>query len=603
MPPLEESLLESEPSPAMEEVEDMTSRSQEISLEDIESTRAPQTIHPGAEIDMSSVEGLGDAQEADMAHSGAIEDVSSEFLDLAEEPSAQHTKAQESDFGAGLDDVTSEFLDMEGPAAPRPSEPAVDFEPLDIDLQFDDTPVASRGSPSVSSEAGFEAVTEFDDFLSVEEGPAPGPAVVARAGFDDVSAVERELSAPTPEPTRIAQPSTKPDLSTEILLKIAEELSSIRSELVSLKTQIGDVVKSAVEPGQPRISEHEEANESEPSGGFFDEEEDETIALTGDELDNILNTADFTEEIAEAEQPLDLESEIMPPNLLDETLLPESGDYSSPAAAPAIEEVRIGQDDSVDEVGHEPLEPDQSELSLVVEEGIKPMTSAPEDTSYLETPDFEAGPMDFEGAPLADEPLVEPDLSDFDLETEELEPRLEIDEELPLVSTDSSAEELTLGIDAGPGYAAEEPAVDAEFLEPVNEIEEPNFAEISLHEEGLDSAASSEPSDLEEIDVLSDSGLSASLSPEYPSQNGAPSGGLPAEEEEDLVLEAEEPIAPVMEASRPSNDGDRLKAEIKSVLSYLDKLLDSLPEDKIEEFANSEYFDTYKKLFEELGLV
>ena len=231
---------------------------------------------------MSSVEGLGDAQEADMAHSGAIEDVSSEFLDLAEEPSAQHTKAQESDFGAGLDNVTSEFLDMEGPAAPRPSEPAVDFEPLDIDLQFDDTPVASRRSPSVSSEAGFEAVTEFDDFLSVEEGPAPGPAVVARAGFDDVSAVERELSAPTPEPTRIAQPSTKPDLSTEILLKIAEELSSIRSELVSLKTQIGDVVKSAVEPGQPRISEHEEANESEPSGGFFDEEEDETIALTGD---------------------------------------------------------------------------------------------------------------------------------------------------------------------------------------------------------------------------------------------------------------------------------------------------------------------------------
>ena len=39
------------------------------------------------------------------------------------------------------------------------------------------------------------------------------------------------------------------------------------------------------------------------------------------------------------------------------------------------------------------------------------------------------------------------------------------------------------------------------------------------------------------------------------------------------------------------------------MLSYLDKLLDSLPEDKIEEFANSEYSDTHKKLFEELGLV
>jgi hypothetical protein len=35
----------------------------------------------------------------------------------------------------------------------------------------------------------------------------------------------------------------------------------------------------------------------------------------------------------------------------------------------------------------------------------------------------------------------------------------------------------------------------------------------------------------------------------------------------------------------------------------MDQLLESLPEDKIEEFAKSEYFDTYKKLFEELGLV
>jgi hypothetical protein len=35
----------------------------------------------------------------------------------------------------------------------------------------------------------------------------------------------------------------------------------------------------------------------------------------------------------------------------------------------------------------------------------------------------------------------------------------------------------------------------------------------------------------------------------------------------------------------------------------MDQLLESLPDDKIEEFARSEYFDTYKKLFKELGLV
>ena len=47
---------------------------------------------------------------------------------------------------------------------------------------------------------------------------------------------------------------------------------------------------------------------------------------------------------------------------------------------------------------------------------------------------------------------------------------------------------------------------------------------------------------------------------------------------------------------------DILKSEIKSVLSYMDQLLENLPEDKIEEFAKSEQFDTYKKLFKKLGL-
>ena len=45
-----------------------------------------------------------------------------------------------------------------------------------------------------------------------------------------------------------------------------------------------------------------------------------------------------------------------------------------------------------------------------------------------------------------------------------------------------------------------------------------------------------------------------------------------------------------------------LKKDIKSVLLYMDQLLENLPEDKIVEFAKSEEFATYKKLFSELGL-
>jgi hypothetical protein len=46
-----------------------------------------------------------------------------------------------------------------------------------------------------------------------------------------------------------------------------------------------------------------------------------------------------------------------------------------------------------------------------------------------------------------------------------------------------------------------------------------------------------------------------------------------------------------------------LQSELKRILTYMDQLLESLPEEKIDEFARSEYFDSYKKLFKELGLV
>ena len=87
----------------------------------------------------------------------------------------------------------------------------------------------------------------------------------------------------TPKDSGVVATSSSPDLSTQLLMKIAEELSSIRAELSSLKKEFS-VIRSAAPS-----TETEE-------GGFFDKEDDEKISLTGDELNNILNTADFTEE-------------------------------------------------------------------------------------------------------------------------------------------------------------------------------------------------------------------------------------------------------------------------------------------------------------------
>jgi len=62
-------------------------------------------------------------------------------------------------------------------------------------------------------------------------------------------------------------------------------------------------------------------------------------------------------------------------------------------------------------------------------------------------------------------------------------------------------------------------------------------------------------------------------------------------------------------AAKPTDDDAKsavsqdLRKDLKGVLAYMDQLLESLPEDKIEEFAKSEHFDTYRKVFKELGLV
>ncbi len=55
-------------------------------------------------------------------------------------------------------------------------------------------------------------------------------------------------------------------------------------------------------------------------------------------------------------------------------------------------------------------------------------------------------------------------------------------------------------------------------------------------------------------------------------------------------------------ASEPNPDTRRLLDDIRKLLLYLDRLLESLPEEKIEEFANSEFFNLYRQVFEKLGL-
>lgn len=663
--PLEsEAKAESAKADAFPDIEDLPP------LEDFEIGGVEEVnFRPDADINIEEIEGLDEAKSAEPSPveslenlespSGEMEDVSAEFLDVIEE---------EGDSSAN--DATAAFLETPSEpkkVAPAPT-PSADFEPLDIDLSFDDSL-----NPAQKSDTGFEEVSDFDDFLK-EEPAVETEKPNKNAGpteFDDVAALEAELSEPKAQDEPKASKSEGTSaLSNELLLKIADELSSIRGELVNLKGQLGALQKDEVtEKEAPAAAPLSDAESAEKRGGFFDEEEDETIALTGDELDNILNTADFTEESApepspeageKAEEPLAIDLSV-------ESLLPESGDYEAASeASSSAKDENIAEEPAIEEIRLEPEAEELPPLEAAANDElpdipILPMTAPPEDTSYLEEPLANEEPLDLGETPLHEEPLVEPDLSSFKIE-DETESEAEIAEELPVIegpSEDESSPEtltdITLGVEAAPDYMSQTNA-EAFTIEPIPEMEASSFEDIELpgeanlseeieelysdeetpapaHEtESLDEEISertvkpSEPVSLhpEEIPMsLDDSFFVESPSEAKESEPAAAEGLEPlAEELEPLVEEieplaeeaTEAPVAPTTKkpetkaatpaaAKKEEGGNERLKGEIRGVLSYLDKLLESLPEDKIEEFARSEYFDTYKKLFEELGLV
>ena len=82
--------------------------------------------------------------------------------------------------------------------------------------------------------------------------------------------------------------------------------------------------------------------------------------------------------------------------------------------------------------------------------------------------------------------------------------------------------------------------------------------------------------------------------PEEPAAAEPAAAPAPSDEESDQAGDEHE--------SSISDLPEDLKQEIRSVLSYMDQLLEALPDDKIEEFAHSEHFEVYRRLFEELGL-
>ena len=129
-----------------------------------------------------------------------------------------------------------------------------------------------------------------------------------------------------------------------------------------------------------------------------------------------------------------------------------------------------------------------------------------------------------------------------------------------------------------------------------------NDTDLASIGEAMDSAAAEDSVDLPESnEEITDSVDTDYLSQDPTIDEALSDSNIDYLNSDPAISETNEMQPTETEEDKESIPSD-LKAEIKSVLSYMDQLLENLPEEKIAEFAQSEQFETYKKLFKELGL-
>lgn len=384
-------------------------------------------------------------------------------------------------------------------------------------------------------------------------------------------------------------------------------------------------------------------------------EEDETIALSTNELDDLLSESAIVQEkpqkaedsgdeapakseedfnIPVTEEEFDISGEIdqLTPEDLENIELEESEieSFSKELEEELGEEIELPEGlpeeeaevVSPEEIIEELEGIDTGELSFEPE-----MESVEIDLESLEEVDTEA--VDFGDLELGEEigeqelsepPVLGEDSIDIDLEADEAFNEAEIEGIAETVTIDDvdlegiegiAVEEELPSIGEEAGEVTLEDLTEDEFsdLEAPEEIAAEEPVEKLSAEEFIEELPSEEPAEEAEVPELTVE--------ELPDEGFADEIQLGEEEEkilsEDFDLTAgveelpEEEVVTISgeELGKLDEEGAvdaALLNDITTILKFMDTLLGDLPDEKIKEFAQSEYFPLYKEVFEKLNL-
>ncbi|MCK9169012.1 MAG: hypothetical protein M0P01_01205 [Treponema sp.] len=478
-----------------------------------------------------------------------------------------------------------------------------------VDADAEETPVTTNISEKKSKPANIDydlTVTEEDDVSAapvVNEVKSDSGNSNIPDSFDEET---NSLIGTTSEKPKISSETTSVD--NTLLQQIVSDLSGLKKEISNLKNDFAE------------LKAHEAtASDTETKkltkGGFFAEEDaDETISLSGDELDNIMNTADFSNN-----------KEVGSENKTDET---DSVSTSPKEKINEYEEITTSDElESIpqSELKNEPAEElTDDNLFGTIDSSIDvPETPAVDDlkssdltmnfdNEKLEEPNLDISAFSVDSTeeaipdelpeeisiPKVDDILVESSSTDFmdfvkDTTTETSLP----------VSDDTVTERTDLNYNEdiqAPEEYSDLPETDNLSIESSEtetsdkqKIEDDTNPDKVLSEEISDSDSLTKDNiDYLNTDEIAKNELNADITADTEKSNDIT----------EPVSDSSDPQKKSAQESKKEDLPGDLTQEVKSVLLYMDQLLENLPEDKIIEFARSEHFATYKKLFSDLGL-
>ena len=593
-------------------------------------------------------------------------------------------------------------------------------------------PESIEETPEVIEEAAVEISETIEEtpeaFADIPETIEETPEIIEEAAVEIPESIEESPEAFADIPKTIEEtPEAFADIP-ESIEETPEALADIPESIEETPVEITENDTSSPDSMEEIQIPVPEKNEDSSNGFFGTDDEDETIALSGDELNNIMITADFAEteetvENNEAVYDADTEtgsvtepaskSEKTEENPFDfpitDNLETESADTSDSFELPSEEsEETVSEDFSeidtsfdnlespeenivIDETISEPVledisindsaeEPSTDDITLPEESElndasieIKSDETEPtdENNSAIDTTFTDDNPFGAINETAMNIPVEESDSGlsieensenlaepDFDsLENQEIETEITIPkvDEISENENPSAPEDDILVESSNDDFmdsVAEsemvitqsettEPACeDIDVEENIDVVEEiPDTVDISSEIEttelsaeevsnvepfndSIDNFDSMLDSEKDISEQLSDENVDYLKSDENVIESDMENMSSAINESETLSesmisnIDAtmEDPFPPIesvidhdervekQEAPSDTLISIDLKNDIKSVLLYMDQLLENLPEEKIMEFAKSEQFGTYKRLFNELGL-